>query len=122
LKRLHATSGARLVVLAVPVSYLRHPRRCCWPGRPGLAAGLPAGRAGGRGCPGLISYRAGQPGHIVVLYVSPDPRSSTMSMGKATAGCEALHNGGEALNANYRSGSAKARAVAAKPARSPATA
>jgi hypothetical protein len=73
----------------------------------------PPGRAGGCGCPGLISYRAGQPGHIVVLYVSPDPRSSTMSMGKATAGCEALHNGGEALNANYSGGSAKARAVAA---------
>jgi hypothetical protein len=81
------------------------------PARPGRPA-CPPGRAAGCGCPGLISYRAGRLGHIVVLYVSPDPRSSTMSMGKATAGCEALHNGGEALNANYSSGSAKARAVA----------
>jgi len=31
------------VVLAVPVSYLRHQRRCRRPGRPGLAAGLSAG-------------------------------------------------------------------------------
>jgi len=65
------------------------------------------------GCPGLIGYRAGQPGHIVVLYVSPDPRSSTMSMEKATAHYEALHNGGEALNANYRGRTTKACAVAA---------
>ena len=80
-------------MLAVPVSHLRHQRRCHWPG--------------------LISNRAGQPGHIVVLYLSPDPKSSTMLMGKATAGCEALHNGGQALNANYSGGSAKARAVVA---------
>jgi hypothetical protein len=114
LKRLHATSGARLVVLAVPVSYLRHQRRCRWPGRPGLA-GRAARRAAPQayGCPGLIRYRAGRLGHIVVLYVSPDPRSSTVSMGKATAGCEALHNGGQALNANYSGGSAKACAVVA---------
>ena len=36
-----------------------------------------------------------------------------MSMGKATAGCQALHNGGEALNANYSGGATKARAVVA---------
>jgi hypothetical protein len=36
-----------------------------------------------------------------------------MSMGKATAHYEALQNGGEALNANYRGRTTKARAVAA---------
>jgi hypothetical protein len=83
--------------------------------RPARRGRRPARRAAPQAvaAPGLSSYRTGRLGHIVVLYVSPDPRSSTMSMGKATAGCEALHNGGEALNANYSGGSAKARAVAA---------
>jgi hypothetical protein len=61
----------------------------------------------------MIRYRAGRPGRIVVPYLSPDPRSSTMSMGKATAGGEALQNGGKARTANYRGGAAKARAVLA---------